>query len=250
MSYRHKNRKHGEIKKACLIEVAEFNQFIVFLSKTFNEINYKGTTEDGTSIEFENLDDLLAFPNFHNRRLTNIELSATGEENSLNVNFKKRHQFIMPETINYTLTYNDQSWGFKFEDDLRNELKEFVPSYNYLTYLEFSFALPLLLFLLLISYLGLDYFLKICGFSGYTDIDLTKISEPKGSNFIGIIWGLVILIGGSILNKIRSYLFPTIFISIGKQVKEFKKRQNIAKLLFGVILLGVLVNLLSDWLSN
>lgn len=157
----------------------------------------------------------------------------------------------IPETANYLLTYNDQNWGFKFEDDLKNELEDLVPSYNILTYLDFTFAVPFILFGIIILYVGIDYFLKVFGLTGYSEVDLTNLPESKsnGSWIIPVLWIGVMIFGGNLLNRLKNYLFPIIFISLGKQVNELSKRKRISNLIFGVIILGILINLISNWIG-
>ena len=250
MSYLHKQRKFGSIKKASLVKDKDLSHLVEFLGITFEVVNFKAKTVDGTIINFENLEEILAYPNFAKRKLTELELSCNNEERSVDIKFKKENNLVIPETINYYLSYNDQNWGFKFEDDLINELNDFTPWYNTLTYLEFRFAFPMLIFIATILFVGIDYFLKLFGLAGYTDIDLHNTKETSSSWIIGLLWGGILIIGGEFLNRLRGYLFPTLFIALGKQSKEFDKRKKITNIVFGVILLGILINLISEWIAK
>jgi len=47
------------------------------------------------------------------------------------------------------------------------------------------------------------------------------------------------------IDLLRDFLFPQYFFCIGRQEKAFKKRRNIAYFIFGVIILGILINIAS-----
>lgn len=216
-----------------------------FLSKEFDDLLYKGKTKDGTSVKFESIKELLSFPNFSTRKLVELEISGSKkDESSINISFENERDFIAPESVNYYLSYNDQNWGFKFEDDLRNQLKDFIPYYNFLTYLNYTIGLPILLLASVFLYMTLDYFLKEFGLQGYTDMDYSVKSEGS-SSFGGFAW-IILMVGLTyLLNLGRNYLFPVLFIAIGKQVKEYNRRKTLSYVFFGVILLGVVVNVIS-----
>lgn len=249
MSLFHKHTKYGKVKVSTLIQERELKNLDEFLLKEFDDVSYKGKTKDGTSVQFESINELLSYPNFSARQLLELEISgAKKDERSINIEFESERGFIVPESINYYLSYNDQNWGFKFEDDLRNELKDFIPYYNFLTYLNYTFGLPILLFISLILYMTLDYFLKEAGLWGFTDIDYSIKSESSSSSFPGLAWGILLFGLTYLMNLGRDYLFPILFIAIGKQVKEYNKRKTISYVVFGVVMLGVIINLISELL--
>ena len=94
----------------------------------------------------------------------------------------------------------------------------------------------------------LDYFLKEAGLWGFTDIDYSIKSESSSSSFPGLAWGILLFGLTYLMNLGRDYLFPILFIAIGKQVKEYNKRKTISYVVFGVVMLGVIINLISELL--
>ena len=86
---------------------------------------------------------------------------------------------------------------------------------------------------------------------GYTTIDYTAMSESNSSSrSIGLLWWIPIFLSGYIINQTRNYLFPILFIATGKQVKEYNKRKTISYILFGVVFLGVIINIISELIIN
>lgn len=250
MNYNKKHTKHGSLSGASLVQETELTNFINFLGNEFDEIKYSAKTKDGTSINFDSLKELLDYPNFSKRNLVEMEILCAGEQRSIDISFKTGMYFIIPETITYYLAYDDSKWGFKFEDDLLQELKEFKPYYSPLTYLNLTFGIPLILVGIVILYFSIDYFLKIFGLQGYLQTNVSIEKNTLSSGLIGYIYGALLIFLGYLLNVSRNYLFPILFIATGKQKKEYQFRKKISYFAFGVVLLGVVINVISSLLTN
>ena len=250
MSYTRKHSKRGKIYGAALVQESELRAFIDFLTKHFNKIEINGKTKDGTNISFSNLDEFISYSNFEKRKIVEFELSCSGEEQSIDINFQSERLLFIPKAISYFLRYNDRNWGFKFEDDLRQELKEFRPFYSPLTYLDLGLGLPLLLFAIIILYFGIDYYFKVAGLSGYSSIDYNNSGNSNSSGILGLALLIPIYLSSYFINLFRNYLFPILFIATGKQVKEFQKRKKITTVVFGVIVMGIFINILSYFITS
>lgn len=178
-----------------------------------------------------------------------MELSCLNIDQSLDIRFKNEREFFAPKVITYNLRYEDQDWGFKFEDDLKQELKEFRPYYNFLTYINLTIGLPLIFAGTLTLILLIDYLSKFSGFSGFTNFEYNATSKNQSSWIVGIAWCIPIFLFCYLLNLFRDYLFPILFIATGKQLKEYNKRKTIAYIIFGVIIMGITINLISDFIK-
>jgi|GEM_PF-2471165 len=250
MSYTKKHSKHGELYGAVLVEESELRDFIDFLAKDFTEIGINGKTKDGTNISFSCLDEFISYSNFEKRKIVEFEVSCSNKEHSVDIKFQNESFFFKPKTISYYLRYNNQNWGFKFEDDLRQELKEFRPYYSFLTYLDLTFGLPLLIVAITILFVSVDYFLKVAGLSGFTNVNYSNSGNSNSSWIVGVVWWIPIYLSGYFINLLRNYLFPVLFIATGKQIKEYQKRKTIAYVCFGVILLGIAINIVSNLITK
>ncbi|GAB2994399.1 hypothetical protein GCM10027284_09580 [Cyclobacterium sediminis] len=250
MSYTKKHSKHGELYGAVLILETELRSFVDFLAKDFVEIAINGKTKDGTNINFSDLNEFISYSNFEKRKIVEFELTCSNEEQSVDIKFQNDRFFFKPKVISYYLRYNNQNWGFKFEDDLRQELKEFRPYYSFLTYLDLKMGLPLLLVAIAILFFSVDYLLKVAGLTGLTNTDYNNSGSNNSSWIVGVAWWIPIYLSGYFINLFRNFLFPVLFIATGKQVKEYRKRRNIAYVIFGVVLLGIAINIISDLITN
>ncbi|MCC5928773.1 MAG: hypothetical protein JJU28_05970 [Cyclobacteriaceae bacterium] len=245
-----KHSKQGELYGAVLIHEQELRNLVEFLEKHFNKISFNGKTKDGTNINFSDLEDFISYANYDTRKIIKLELSCTNEKQGIDIIFKNERLFVRPSTIEYYLKYDDQNWGFKFEDDIKNELKEFRPYYNYLTYFNLTYATMALLVIMVFLLISIDYYSKVLGFTGILkDGDYKSVNNYSGPA-VGFTWAILIYILAYLLNKLRNYLFPVLFIATGKQVKEYQKRKNIARIVFGIIGVGIAINLITQLLIN
>lgn len=244
MGYFKRNSKNGKLTIATLITENEITKLGNFLSVNFNNVKYKGTTKDGTIIRFTSLEDLLSYPNFDKRRLVGLDIECENDDKSLELTFCDE-RYIFPETISYSLRYDNTEWGFSFENELNERLKEFKPWYSILTCTNLTYGLPAIAVIIILAVFALDFFTKQLGYSGFLSIDYN--SNTSGNLIVGYILWIPILICSFFINKIRDYLFPLIFIAIGKQKKVYENRKNLSYVLFVVIGLGIVINILSSF---
>lgn len=243
MGYFTRNSKVIWLKMATLINENEITELESFLSENFNNIAYKGSTKDGTIIRFLSLEELLSYPNFNKRSLSELEIKCESDDKSLEITFC-HERYIFPETIKYSLRYDDTRWGFSFEDELNERLKGFKPWYSILTCTNLTLGLPIIGIIIALTFYAVDFFSQQFGYSGYMSVDYN--SNTSGNQIVGYILLIPIFACSFFINKVRDYLFPVIFIAIGKQKKNYENRQKISYILFGVIGLGIIINILSS----
>ena len=246
-----KNEKRGELKHSVLIQEESLKEFIKFLKTNFSHISLVAKTSDGTEIDFTNIEELFQYPNYTKRKLINIKIESKGDKGRLDVRFDNNYEYriIKPEVISYYLYYNETSWGFAFEDNLIEQLKEFKPWYNYFTYLNYTIGIPMILGVGILLFFGVNFSLKLLGFSGF--IDDNASSTPNTQHTVEgafIVYTFMLL--SYFINKIRNYFFPTLFIALGKQRKEYQKRQKILHFIFGVCALGILINIITSFILD
>lgn len=238
-----RSSKTKELQCATLMDERGMVELGKFLSENFSEIAYRGITKDETNIRFSSLDDLLSYPNFDKRNLVGLDIECKSTDKSLDVNFRE-DRFIRPDTIRYTLQYDNAEWGYSFENELNERLKGFKPWYNILTFTNLTLGLPVMGSIIALLIFGIDFWAKQLGYLGFLSIDY---SAETGNQIVGYIMVIPILIISFLINKLRDYLFPLMFIAIGKQKERYRMRQKIAYLLFGVIGLSVIINIFSSY---
>ena len=159
MGYFKRNSKNGELKIATLISENEIAKLEKFLSENFDKVAYKGTTNDGTIIRFSSVEDFLSYPNFNKRSLVGLDIECESNDRSLEIEFSDR-RYILPETIKYSLRYDNTEWGFSFEDELNERLKEFKPWYSIFTCTNLTYGLPIIAVIILLAIFALDFLLN------------------------------------------------------------------------------------------
>ena len=247
MNYWKKYTKSQETHWAILIEENTLKSLIKFIQKNFKEVQYLWKCKDNTRITFNDLDDLVNYSNNKGKHLINLSINAFEDEKSLNVNFHNYIGFIRPQVLSYDLTYNDEIWGYKFDDDLQNELRELIPWYSILTYFPITFALVPMLMLGSIFYIWLNFVLEYLNLPTYLDISMNDpIESTKNWDILFWFWMIPLFAIAYILDIIRDYLFPRLFIALWKQIKEFWKRKMISYIIFGIFWAWILVNYFYD----
>lgn len=241
--------KRADISCASLIQEKELEALNIFLSKNFSKLSYKSKTIDSTDISFNDFQELMEYPNFSKKRLNEIEIICIEDQRLLKLTFKEdKYYLFKPKTINYYLEYYDQNWGFKFEEDLNQELKEFKPYYNILTFSQLTIIFPILFTVINSLYNLIIYYQKNHTLEGIFYIQATE--NILKYIFIGIFLSIIFFIIGNFLNLFRNYLFPTLFIALGKQSREYEKRKTISNVFFVMIGLGIIVGIISNFVTG
>lgn len=246
-----KNEKRGELKHSALIQEESLKEFIKFLKANFSHISLAAKTSDGTEIDFTNIEELFQYPNYTKRKLINIKIESKGDKGRLDVRFDNNYEYriIKPEVISYYLYYSETSWGFAFEDDLVEQLKEFKPWYNYFTYFNYTMGIPCICIAGILLFFGVNFSLQSLGFSGFINNVSSSTTNPQRTIEVFFIACTFVLLS-YFINKIRNYFFPTLFIALGKQRKEYQKRQKILHFIFGVCALGILINIITSFILD
>lgn len=245
-----KYSKANELSMAVLITEQSSKNIHSFLNKNFSEIQYSGELSDSTNIIFDNFEDFLNYPNSNSKYISRLSIDCSDGESSyesrrsVSITFRN-YRLYAPKAVKYSLKYRDKEWGFLFEDELINELKETRPSYNLLEYFDTYVLLTIITTVYLV-------------YEGFRNL-LLRVKSPSGSLFdvpfpvLVTVALIVLIIYFAILwslNKTRNYLFPVLFFAIGHQVKSFERRRFIANIVFagiiGAVLLGLFTNYLYD----
>lgn len=247
-----KHFKHASITQATLVTPESLEKFEKFLLKHFKKIEYSSKLNDGTTINFLDIKDLLDYQNPNHRMIQSIELTCiddkdySNREKSLNINLKNEETLIKPLSASYTLQYESRDWGFAFEDELISEIKDLKPIYNYITYFNLTIFPLLSIAGLLLLLLFIDGLLKVSGAKGYFEDSQPNQTQSAASITIPIMASIMLFIIGYYTNKTRNYLFPVFSTTIGKQLKTYNQKMMISQIIFGIIILGIVVNYISD----
>lgn len=73
--------------------------------------------------------------------MVGLKIKCDSDDRNLYIDISSFRR-IFPETITYFLQYDNREWGFSFEDELIERLKEFKPWYNILTFTNLTLGIP------------------------------------------------------------------------------------------------------------
>ncbi|BDS10091.1 hypothetical protein [Aureispira anguillae] len=241
--------KYETKNHSLIINEENFTEFHQFLLKYFTSIELIGGTIDKTTIKFQDLQDLFNYPNHKERKLIHIQTSCKKGlgDDSAHLSIYLGKEFLsMNHTIRYHLDYDIQDWGFRFDDELNKFLRGFKTKSNLISKTDLILIAPLFVALLLTFYIFyIDNNSHGMENSNSLEILNHKIPVKVLTSFFFL--GVLISI---FFEKIKKYLFPHIFVALGKQKKEYLHRLKIRNLVFGVIILSLLINILSTFIYS
>lgn len=242
-----KSTKNTSSGQAILVTPDDLTHLEDFLKKHFSELAYSVTCEDGTRLEPTNLQDILDYENPTFRRIATIVIvasdgTASGDRTEISIG---KVGIILAGTQSISFRFADVKRQQPIEEEVILRLRAMRPWFWWLSRIPFYVLLPAAL-------VGMSFFLNAASIirklraataSAPTSPSLFTESEGQTMTVVSIVALLVI---GSILDRFRDYLFPRCFFLIGRQVKEYGQRKTISSIIFGVIILGILINIASS----
>jgi hypothetical protein len=243
-----KIEKGSSVKHALLINGEDILQLEAFFRRNFKDMEYSAQCEDGTGIQFEDLDALLKYENPDFRRFYSIRISASdgkigGEKVEINLG---KVGFFSDVTAAIHLNLDSLDKQILIETELASRIKMMRPWYSPITTLSFTMGLPLILLFITLLFSIYDL---IAVFTHWWPRLSTNDSQPSNVIFGSLIFGFLFLVG-YIIDRSKAYIFPRVFFQIGRQKNNFKVRQRVAYFVFGVIGLGIIINVISSWFTK
>lgn len=236
--FSYKLSKHQNENYPIFIDKNELISFNKFLLLNFNKVEYSGECIDNTHLKFESIDNLFEYPNHNERKLQKINIECSNSLIDEDAGLSLAIGGSTRETVRYYFRYNSSDWGFRFDDELNKNLKEFQTWYSL-----FSKYIPNILVYFVTMLIFMFFYVDLI--LGITN-PVTKIEVAFKVIFPLLICFLIYYT----FSKFTTYLFPKSFISLGKQIKEYKFRQKVSYFLFGIVTLTVILELSSSWLYD
>lgn len=240
--------KTTEVRHALVVRQGDLEYLDASLRKEFSDIRYGTRCEDGTVLRPENLRELLDYENPNFRRLASITVEASSGSplgDHLEIRLGKA-DFSLNATGEATLRLHSLDKQQRLEQEIAGRIRDMRPWYSFFTRLPFAVLFPAALLGLVLAINVVSVIQKLRG---------TYITQPSQPSSVTLtenesyvmqlgVFGILALVG-HVFDRFREYISPRVFFCIGKQQHEFKKRQKIVHVIFGVILLGVLINIVS-----
>lgn len=221
-----------------------------FLQRKFSHIEYVAKTEDNTELGPTNLNTLLEYENPDFRKLDSITIRATNADGDNVAN--EEVEIVLGNTGPFSyvtalvkLAFSDINTKVPIEDEIIKRVRAMHPWYSWLTKIPFKYSIPLVLFILSFALNLINVIKKIYHFESASVTNQFTFSDNESFSATVLIVGVLLIIG-YMIDRSRDYLFPRYFFCIGRQLNKFKKKQNVAYTIFGIILLGIAINIASS----
>ncbi len=246
-----------EFKQAFLVYENDLRNLYKFLKESFDEINIHVECSDNSHFEPLDIDELLEYENPNYRKIIIIMFTMKSLEQTCLLKIGTQpEQIAFSNSALIEIKINDINKEGVFSE-LNKKLQELKPWYSILTYWDFTWLLPIIIFIpitILAIYKNLEKAIpKI-----YNDINTTVVNQVKASSvftdsegtaIILLILLIVLLIGYSI-QKFKSYLFPKIFFEIGKQ-KNILSRINFWRItILSSLLIGITGSIIASYIMK
>lgn len=236
------------VKHALLIKEDDLRYLQSYLARTFDDgIAYHARCLDGTELRFEDIEDLISYENPKFRRVVEIAMECRhGDKLSLDLQVGVTYSFFLDlpfrrESAIYTIYSDDDGELMKIRSELSRRFESMRPWYSILTLVNSIFILlvPLFLYALLARTYSIIMKLffappeSVSTIQGYTFGD---VFAPA------ILFGAILLSLGMVVDRIREFFFPRVFIVIGRQKDEWQKRGKVLNVVVVIIGIGLVVS--------
>lgn len=237
-----------EIKDALLIDEKSLRELFEFISNKYEKVEIIIKCNDKSLLETKDIEEILSFENSNYRKIISITITGRNsleEKLSLSIiNDLSRDiidlgsPFFMP-TAEYTVISEKEEIAQFNSDKLIKLLLELKPSFFYDIFSRTTLLSIIVLFwgTASIIYWGGVVF----GIISRTSSNVSGL-EAFSTTVIFVIALVVITYPFDLL---RQWLFPRVFLLLGKQKKNMKTIENWRKNIFIVLALGILVSIIA-----
>lgn len=222
-----------------LVEAEDLRGIFDFLASKYKSAEAAGNCTDGSSLETQDIQELLAFENLNYRRLTSIMIKAKDDwEETLSFTIGSDRT----STAEIYLTSNNDEKALYISQEILKRLTDMKPSCDWVAR---ASVLHTALTLFLVAWLILQIILAF-GLARLEYHPLT-ITEYVNQNLFFVIILFAITYP---LDALRRYLFPKVFFLIGKQKKTMETIRKWRSFIFITVILTIALGVITNWIYN
>jgi len=237
-----------EIKHALLIDEKNLRELFEFISNKYEKVEITIKCNDKSLLETKDIEEILSFENSNYRKIISITITGRNslEErlsfsivNDLSRNILDVGYPLFGPTAEYTVISEKEEIAQFNSDKLIKLLLELKPSFFYDIFSRTTLLSIIVLF-------GGTASIIYCGGVGFGIISRTS-SNVSGIESLsaGVILFIALLVITYPFELLRQWLFPRVFLLLGKQKKNMKTIENCRKIIFIVLTFGILVSIIA-----
>jgi hypothetical protein len=242
--------KSKDIKHPLVVWPTDLLYLDEFLRGEFSTVTYKASLEDGTDLQPSTVKDILDYENPDFARILSVTIDAK-QRNTSSVDESRivLGSPRLPSDLSGNVSYSlgDVTRLQTLERQILGRIAQMRPWYHWLYSVDFA---TLIFGGFLILWFGASTYALYRRLIG-RPMPRSTNSMDAGESEAFTIWltGAALLLG-AVLNRVRNFFLPRTAFCIGRQEQWYKKRQRQAKFLFGTVILGILLEILGNKLSN
>jgi len=229
------------IKHSLLVEEDSLIALDKFLRSKYSEIKIIAKCDDGSSLETNDLGEILSFENSNFRKVYQLTIDAENDyRDSISITMRSAKFF---GTAEFDLTSESDERAVFVTEEVIKRFKDMKPAYDWITRIDILlvvaivFAIP---GLLLSTLRALDVL---------PPSSPSKLSGMEGFNVSLVLAGVIFVVTYPIRKGI-DYLFPKVFFLLGKQKKNFETILKWRNIIFVGIILAIITGVIGNALSQ
>ena len=230
-----------DVNHALLVEPAELERLVNFLTKEYARLTLKARCRDGSTLDTETLSEIVDFDNLNYRSIERLTITCSCEPGELLI----LELGSLRTTAEVSVHSADDRKALHVADQTVKLLKEMRPSYNLVTRIN----LIVCTFGLLLLMVAYGFYLSLAEVLGWR-----PLSPTADNGAVARAQNIAVLVSASLLGiayaleRAKIWLFPRLFFLIGKQVREFNRRQTFQRFILGTIVFGLFLEIVANFL--
>jgi hypothetical protein len=235
-------RIYRSAKHALLVSREDIEGIANFLSERYQRLEFSAHCTDGSTLTTKIANELLDFENRNDRRIDELKLEFRQNDVEERGDVESGdHGFRL---CRWTVWSNDDGLAQQIATELGQRIRATRPWYSWISRTRPSYVLPALM--VVFGVIATWHDLIVTG-----RFASTSHPTPDFWEMLNVLlpFALVLVIAVLFFDKVWSWMFPKLWFLIGRQRREFEKRERVRRWIFGgvigAILLGLIVNYLS-----
>ena len=235
-------RIYRSAKHALLVGREDVEGLANFLSQRYQHLEFSAHCTDGSTLTTTVAAEILDFENRNDRRIDELKLAfrqADVQERG-DVEFGDAGTRL----CRWTVWSNDDGLAQQVATELGQRIRATRPWYSWLSRTYVVFIFPV--FLMLLGTIGIWRHLLRTG-----RLPSMDHPTPDFSEMIAILlpFSVVVVLGLLFIDKAWAWMFPKLWFLIGRQKREFRKRERVRRWVFGGVIGAIVIGVIANYLS-
>jgi hypothetical protein len=235
-------RIYRSAKHALLVSREDIEGTAEFVRRRYARLEFSAHCTDGSTLTTKNADEILNFENRNDRRIDELKLEFRQDDITERGDIQFSDEGF--RLCRWTVWSNDDGFAQQIATELGQRVRASRPWYSWIIRIRPT-AVFVGFLLLLSATLTWGYLLK----TGH--LPSTEHPSPDFAEIFNVLLPILVILGLCLLlaEKVWSWMFPKLWFLIGRQTREFEKRERVRRLVFGGVIGAIVIGLIVNYLS-